>query len=206
MKTWCAMPRSTLAALFVMAVLSRMGHFQDAKHQFLECNAPRTRRHRHQTMIGHARHGIDFQYVGPTLGGNSKVDAGGSFLRDLAVVLCVADTGIGIDPADHERIFEKFQRAADPEVQGTTGNGIGLYTAREIARRHHGEISWFQLSRSATRALKQDITVDNVVYYNLRFENTGQVATASGGPKHHDTTPSSSAASPRRVWASLLIP
>ena len=56
------------------------------------------------------------------------------------VVLTVKDNGIGIDPADHERVFEKFQRAFDPAVQDQTGTGIGLYTAREIVRRHGGEI------------------------------------------------------------------
>jgi len=57
-----------------------------------------------------------------------------------AVVLTFKDNGIGIDPAEHARIFEKFQRSADPCVQDETGTGIGLYTAREIVRRHGGDI------------------------------------------------------------------
>lgn len=56
------------------------------------------------------------------------------------VVISVKDNGIGIDPADQARVFEKFQRAADPEVLKQAGTGIGLYTAREIARRHRGDI------------------------------------------------------------------
>lgn len=56
------------------------------------------------------------------------------------VVITVKDNGLGIDPADHGRIFEKFQRAGDPEVQSEPGTGIGLYTAREIVRRHGGGI------------------------------------------------------------------
>lgn len=56
------------------------------------------------------------------------------------VIITVKDNGIGIDPADHARVFEKFQRASDPTVKNETGTGIGLYTAREIARHHGGDI------------------------------------------------------------------
>jgi PAS domain S-box-containing protein len=60
--------------------------------------------------------------------------------RNDAVVVTVKDNGIGIDPADLARIFDKFQRGKDPEVLNEPGTGIGLYTAREIVRRHGGEI------------------------------------------------------------------
>ncbi len=55
-------------------------------------------------------------------------------------LITVKDNGIGIDPADQARIFDKFQRSVDAEVQNQPGTGIGLYTAREIVRRHRGEI------------------------------------------------------------------
>ncbi len=57
------------------------------------------------------------------------------------MAVSIKDNGIGIDPADHARMFEKFQRASDPDVQSETGSGIGLYTAREIVRRHRGDIA-----------------------------------------------------------------
>ena len=56
------------------------------------------------------------------------------------VVITLKDNGVGIAPADHARVFEKFQRADDPEIQKEAGSGIGLYTAREIVRRHGGDI------------------------------------------------------------------
>ena len=56
------------------------------------------------------------------------------------VEVSVRDTGIGIDPKDHMRIFEKFQRSDDADVQTETGTGIGLTTAREIIHQHHGDI------------------------------------------------------------------
>jgi two-component system phosphate regulon sensor histidine kinase PhoR len=64
----------------------------------------------------------------------------GCTMTDTHLTVTVKDTGLGIDPADHERIFEKFQRANDPEVQNEAGTGIGLTTAREIVRRHGGDI------------------------------------------------------------------
>ncbi len=42
----------------------------------------------------------------------------------------VRDTGEGIDPADHERIFEPYTRLASP---GRTGPGLGLPLARRLA-------------------------------------------------------------------------
>ncbi len=61
-------------------------------------------------------------------------------LSDDDVVITIKDNGIGIDPAEHARVFEKFQRGSNPEVSDQTGTGIGLYTAREITRRHGGDI------------------------------------------------------------------
>ena len=57
-----------------------------------------------------------------------------------AVVITVKDNGIGITPEDQRRVFEKFQRGTDPQIQTITGTGLGLFTAREIVRRHGGDI------------------------------------------------------------------
>ena len=62
-------------------------------------------------------------------------------VKDERAKISVKDNGIGIDASDHERVFEKFQRAHDPSVQEETGTGIGLTTAREIVRQHGGEIA-----------------------------------------------------------------
>ncbi len=56
------------------------------------------------------------------------------------ILISVKDTGIGIGPEDHDRIFEKFQRGSSAEIDEIQGTGIGLTTAREIARGHGGEI------------------------------------------------------------------
>jgi signal transduction histidine kinase len=56
---------------------------------------------------------------------------------DLATVI-IADQGKGIAPADHERVFAKFERV-DPSEPG--GSGLGLYIARRLARAMGGDIN-----------------------------------------------------------------
>ncbi|HYS79365.1 MAG TPA: ATP-binding protein [Anaeromyxobacteraceae bacterium] len=52
--------------------------------------------------------------------------------------LSVADGGIGIAPDDHERIFQRFERAVTHS--GFAGMGLGLWIVREIVTRLGGAI------------------------------------------------------------------
>lgn len=52
--------------------------------------------------------------------------------------LSVSDHGIGIAPADRERIFERFERAVDPGAKA--GFGIGLWVTRLLAEAMGGSI------------------------------------------------------------------
>jgi PAS domain S-box-containing protein len=52
--------------------------------------------------------------------------------------IAVRDQGIGIEPADQDRVFGRFERAVSTEHFG--GLGLGLYIAREIVVAHGGLI------------------------------------------------------------------
>jgi len=52
------------------------------------------------------------------------------------VRFAVEDTGPGIDPQDHARVFDRFWQANRREM----GTGLGLCIAKSIVEAHHGEI------------------------------------------------------------------
>ena len=67
--------------------------------------------------------------------------------QEKEVIVSISDTGIGIDPALHSLVFEKFFRAQDPNYHstGTTkfmggGPGLGLTIARGVVMAHGGRI------------------------------------------------------------------
>ncbi|NDJ76918.1 MAG: hybrid sensor histidine kinase/response regulator [Chloroflexi bacterium] len=63
------------------------------------------------------------------------------------VLISVQDTGIGIDPEDQERIFDRFYTAGDTQLHSTSktafrggGLGLGLAICRGIIEAHSGKI------------------------------------------------------------------
>ena len=57
------------------------------------------------------------------------------------VELTVRDWGAGIDPDEHDRIFERFYRARAIRLAPIRGSGIGLALVQHIARAHGGDAS-----------------------------------------------------------------
>jgi signal transduction histidine kinase len=53
--------------------------------------------------------------------------------------LSVTDHGIGVDPSQQERIFERFERGVSSRHYG--GLGLGLYICRRIVESHGGSIA-----------------------------------------------------------------
>jgi signal transduction histidine kinase len=62
---------------------------------------------------------------------------------DGAVVVSVTDTGVGIAPEDHDRVFEQFGQAGDTLTDKPRGTGLGLSICREIVE-HHGGRLWLE--------------------------------------------------------------
>lgn len=55
--------------------------------------------------------------------------------------VAVTDQGVGIPPADVERVFDRFFRAANARNGDIPGTGLGLALVRETARAHGGDAS-----------------------------------------------------------------
>jgi signal transduction histidine kinase len=57
-----------------------------------------------------------------------------------ALLVAVADHGIGIPKPEQRKIFEKFYRAENSLVHETKGSGLGLALVRHIMEAHGGEV------------------------------------------------------------------
>jgi heavy metal sensor kinase len=60
---------------------------------------------------------------------------------DGHAILAVQDTGIGVAPADRERIFEPFVRLDAARARETGGTGLGLAITRAIVVAHGGTLA-----------------------------------------------------------------
>ncbi len=55
--------------------------------------------------------------------------------------ITVSDTGVGIAPADQERVFDKFQQVGDTLTGKPKGTGLGLTICRDIVAHHGGRLT-----------------------------------------------------------------
>jgi PAS domain S-box-containing protein len=55
--------------------------------------------------------------------------------------LTVSDTGIGIDPAHHEQVFEDFRQVDSSPTRAYSGTGLGLSICRRLATMLEGRIT-----------------------------------------------------------------
>ncbi len=56
------------------------------------------------------------------------------------ITIAIRDTGIGLTPAEIDKIFNPFFRGQIAQKIKTDGSGIGLYIARQIVEAHHGKL------------------------------------------------------------------
>ena len=79
-------------------------------------------------------------------------------LANGAVELSVTDTGIGIEPEDHEAVFEEFKQVGKAEKKAE-GTGLGLALCRKFVELHGGRI-WVksQLGAGSTFTLSLPMT------------------------------------------------
>ncbi|MCW2688076.1 MAG: histidine kinase, partial [Mycobacterium sp.] len=74
--------------------------------------------------------------------------------RGENVEIAVTDRGIGIPPADQERVFERFFRVDQARSRATGGTGLGLEIVKHVAANHNGTIRlWSQSGTGSTFTL-----------------------------------------------------
>ena len=73
--------------------------------------------------------------------GSIKFVIGHSYVSDVSTVkFKITDTGVGIAPENHEKIFEDFVAISSGDQRQTRGDGLGLSISRKIARQMGGDI------------------------------------------------------------------
>ena len=73
-------------------------------------------------------------------GRGGTVDVAVRGTREGGAVIEVADTGVGIDPAELPRIFERFFRGSRASEARGSGSGLGLAIVRSIVEMHGGTV------------------------------------------------------------------
>ncbi len=56
------------------------------------------------------------------------------------LVIRIKDNGVGIPKKDQEKLFSKFFRAENVIKMQTDGNGLGLFIAKNVVKKHGGDI------------------------------------------------------------------
>lgn len=80
-----------------------------------------------------------------------KVNAPGGNMVEISVT----DQGMGISPADRERIFERFYRVDPARSRATGGTGLGLSIVKHVAASHGGEVTvWSAEGQGSTFTLR----------------------------------------------------
>jgi signal transduction histidine kinase len=70
---------------------------------------------------------------------------------DGRTILCVDDDGIGVAPAERERVFQRFVRLDAARDRDSGGSGLGLSIVREVATFHGGSVRIFDSDLGGTR-------------------------------------------------------
>jgi two-component system sensor histidine kinase SenX3 len=94
--------------------------------------------------------------------GSTRVGVGVEVNGDL-VEVAVVDSGIGIAPADQDRIFERFYRVDPARSRDTGGTGLGLSIVKHVATEHGGDVTvWSRPGRGSTFTLRLPLAEEPV--------------------------------------------
>jgi len=92
-------------------------------------------------------------------------------LRDDQVEIAVTDRGIGIAPADQNRVFERFFRVDKARSRATGGTGLGLAIVKHVAANHNGNIRlWSRPGTGSTFTLSVPVCLSEDTEEDRRVE------------------------------------
>lgn len=106
--------------------------------------------------------------------------------EDNFCVITISDTGIGMNPEDLDKIFDRFFQIKSGNTSRMVGSGIGLAFSKKIIELHHGNISVESKKNKGTQfCIKIDmdheiykdqidntfINTDNLKAYNIGVKN-----------------------------------
>ncbi len=74
------------------------------------------------------------------------------------VLVTVSDTGMGIAPANHERVFERFFRVNESRSGEIPGSGLGMSIVKHGAQLHGGQVDIESAPGAGTRVLLRFVT------------------------------------------------
>jgi signal transduction histidine kinase len=83
------------------------------------------------------------------------------------VVIEFTDNGIGIDPKELKKIFNKFHRVYHQNIPNVKGTGLGLYQVKEIIKNHGGKIYVFSEGEGKGTTFKIELPIYQV--FKKRF-------------------------------------
>ncbi len=90
--------------------------------------------------------------------------------RAAHIEISVSDTGVGIEPAMREEVFEKFRQAGDTLTNKPRGTGLGLPICRQIITHHGGRI-WIDDEYSQGTRVRLTLPLGQAA--TTRIESTG---------------------------------
>jgi signal transduction histidine kinase len=83
---------------------------------------------------------------------------------DEGAQIRVADTGVGIDPHELPRVFDRFYRGNGANQTRASGSGLGLSIVRQIVEMHNGRVAISSTPGKGTQvsvALPRDVSVSS---------------------------------------------
>src|SRR5579863_169761 len=111
-----------------------------------------------------------------------EVRVSASMASGNAVVFSVADTGIGIAPEDHQRIFQDFAQVDHPIQRRVKGTGLGLPLSKRLATLLGGEVAiQSQLGAGSTFTVRLPLRYESNSGLSWTSEAAIAVAAANAG-------------------------